>query len=81
MFFCFENQVCLALGIPQRDVNMVHLDLQLNMSIVRQIGFLTEQFTADDRSHIQEICELSLILETVKILVDVSKWQHLLDDC
>jgi hypothetical protein len=44
------------------------------MSIVREIGLLTEQFTADDNSHIQEICELSLSLETVKILVDVFKW-------
>jgi len=74
VFLLWKNQVCLALGIPQRYVNMVHLDLQLNMSIVREIGLLTEQFTADDSSHIQEICELSLSLETVKILVDVFKW-------
>jgi hypothetical protein len=51
------------------------------MSIVREINLLTEQFTVDDRSHIQEICNSSLNLDTVQILVDVSKWSHLHDDC
>ena len=44
------------------------------MNVVREINLLPEQFTVDDRSHIKEICESSLSLEAVHILVDVSKW-------
>jgi len=42
------------------------------MHIVREINLLTEQFTVDDKSHIQEICDSSLSLDTVQILADVS---------
>jgi len=44
------------------------------MSIVREINLLTEKFTAYDRSHIQEIYDSNLSLDTVQILDDVSKW-------